>query len=60
MLVFNIMKIIITSKTEKGMKSTEKEIDSTVDEVMKIGLRTKGQIVGGRCYCDGTSIIIKK
>ena len=53
------MKIIITVKTGKGDKSTEKEIDSTVDELMNIALKMKGNIIGGRCYCDGTSIIIK-
>ena len=54
------MKTIITIKTEKGKNSTEKEIDSTVDEVMNIALKLKGNIIGGRCYCDGTSIIIQK
>lgn len=55
-----IMEIEVIVKTEKGNKSTEKEIDSTVDEVMKIALKLKGDVIGGRCYCDGTSIILKK
>ncbi|MBL7051527.1 MAG: hypothetical protein ISS01_00395 [Nanoarchaeota archaeon] len=54
------MEIEVIVKTEKGNKSTEKEIDSTVDEVMKIALKLKGDVIGGRCYCDGTSIILKK
>ena len=55
-----IMKTIIIVKTEKGNKSSEREIDSTVDEVMKIALKLKGNVIGGKCYCDGTSIILKK
>ncbi len=31
------MKIIITVKTGKGLKSTKKEIDKTVDTVLLIG-----------------------
>jgi hypothetical protein len=53
------MKTIITIKTGKGNKSTEREIDSTVDEVMKIALKLKGDVIGGRCYCDGTQIVLK-
>jgi len=54
------MKTIITIKTGKGNKSTEREIDSTVDEVMRIALKIKGDVIGGRCYCDGTSLILEK
>ena len=31
------MKIIITVKTEKGLNSTKKEIDKTVDAVLMVG-----------------------
>lgn len=46
------MKIIITAK--------DKDLDKTVDEVMNIANKIKGKIIGERCICDGTSIIIKK
>lgn len=52
------MKTIITVKTGKGEASTEKEIDKTVDEVMSIAFNTKGNIVGGRCFCDGTMVVV--
>jgi len=54
------MKTTITTKTGKGENSTEKEIDKTVDEVMRIGLRLDGKIIGGDVYCDGTSIILEQ
>jgi len=53
------MKLIITAKTEKGDKSSEKEIDRTVDEIMNLVLNIKGKIIGGRCYQDGSSVIIR-
>ena len=54
------MKTIITVKTGKKENSTQKEIDATVDEVMRLALKSKGDIIGGRCYDDGTSVIIEK
>jgi len=54
------MKIIITAKTGKGKKSNSKEVDRTVDEVMKIANKTKGKIVGKRCLIDGTSLVLEK
>ena len=53
-----IIEVIV--RTGKGKKSKEHEIDKTVDEVMKIGLRLKGKIVGGDVYGDGTSLVIEK
>lgn len=55
------MKIIITVKTGKGDKSTEKEIDKTVDVVLMIGELINKKFKGvqeGRCkiYPDGTSL----
>ena len=54
------MKIAITLKTGKGEKSTEKEIDRTVDEVMKISSKINGKIIGERCFCDGTQLVLEK
>jgi len=54
------MEIEIIVRTGKGSKSNEKEIDNTIDEVMKIGLGLGGKIVGGDVYGDGTSMIIEK
>lgn len=53
------MKIVITVKTGKGEKSTEKEIDKTVDTVLEIGSaldKKYGDFSYGRCrvYPDGT------
>lgn len=53
------MKTIITVKTGKGENSTEREIDRTVDEVMKTALEMGGEIVGGKCFCDGTQIVVE-
>jgi hypothetical protein len=52
------MIIEIKVKTNKGKRSSEVEIDKTVDEVMGIGLRLGGKIVGGDVYEDGTSLIL--
>jgi len=56
------MKIIITAKTGKGEKSTEREIDKTVDEVVKIAnlLKGKPKLIRPIFYPDGTSLIIEK
>ena len=54
------MMIEIKVKTNKDERSSEKDIDKTVDEVMKIGLRLGGKIVGGDVYCDGTSLVLEK
>ena len=53
-----IVEIIV--KTGKGSKSNEREIDKTVDEVMRIGLRLGGKIVGGDVFGDGSSLVIEK
>lgn len=57
------MKAIITIKTGKGSKSTQKEIDRTVDMVLDVGalLHKQHNFVEGRCKCmsDGTSLILK-
>jgi len=55
-----MMKIVITAKTGKGDNSTEKEIDRTVDEVVKVGELIKGEWVSCKLYPDGTSLIINK
>ncbi len=57
------MIITITAKTNKGSKSTKKEIDKTVDTVLMIGemvnKKFKGVQEGGcRCYEDGTSLVL--
>lgn len=54
------MKTIITIKTGKGGNSTEREIDKTVDEVVKIAEGIKGEWKGCRCMCDGTSLVVEK
>lgn len=59
------MKIIITVKTGKGEKSTEKEIDKTVDTVLEIGFildKRYGRFRYGRCrvYPDGTGLVLVK
>ena len=56
------MKIIITAKTGKGEKSTEREIDKTVDMVVNLANTIKGKpkFIRPIFYPDGTSIIIKK
>ena len=55
-----IMEIEVIVRTGKGRKSNEKEIDKTVDEVMRIGLRLKGKIVGGDVFEDGTSLVLEE
>jgi len=53
-----IIEVIV--RTGKGKKSNECEIDKTVDEVMRIGLRLGGKIVGGDVFEDGTSLLIQR
>ena len=53
-----IIEVIV--RTGKGKRSKECEIDRTCDEVMKVGLRLGGKIIGGDVYCDGTSIILER
>ena len=59
------MKIIVTVKTGKGLNSTKKEIDKTVDIVLMIGEMINKKLKGvenGRCkiYPDGTRITLEK
>jgi len=55
------MKLIITAKTGKKEKSTEKEINETVRFCMDfIEEHPNLDLVGCRCMCDGTSAIFKK
>ncbi len=54
------MIIEIICRTGKGSKSKEDEIDMTCDEVMRIGLRLNGKIIGGDIYEDGTSLVIER
>jgi len=57
------MKIIVTVKTGKGDKSTTRQIDRTVDQLMNIvghiekkkNFKTAHQ----RCYPDGTGIVLE-
>ena len=53
------MIVEIKVKTNKGKKSSEKEIDRTVDEVMRIGLMLESKIIGGDVFEDGTSLKLK-
>jgi len=59
------MNITITVKTGKGEKSTDKEIDKTVDTVLEIGSaldKKYGEFSYGRCrvYSDGTGLVMEK
>ncbi len=59
------MKVILTVKTGKGEKSTEKEVDKTVDTALKIGSildKKYGSFSYGRCkvYPDGTGLVMEK
>ena len=59
------MKIILTIKTGKGSKSTQKEIDESVDRVLDMGSYLNKKYKGfdcGRCrlFKDGTSLILEK
>ena len=59
------MKIIITVKTGKGLNSTRKEIDKTVDTVLLIGEMINKKLKGvreGKCkvHPDGTSLVLER
>ena len=59
------MKIIITVKTRKGKKSTEREIDKTVDILEKILFLIDDKFksykwIKCKAMCDGTQITLKK
>ena len=59
------MRIAITVKTGKGEKSTEKEVDKTVDTVLEIGSaldKKYGDFSYERCrvYPDGTGLVLER
>ena len=59
------MKIVITVKTGKEKKSTEKEIDKTIYTVLEIGSALDKKFDNfsyGRCrvYPDGTGLVMEK
>jgi len=58
------MKIIVTIKSEKGNKSTTKDIDKSVDIIEKISeymeLKLKAKMKETKCCRDGTSAVFEK
>ena len=58
------MKIIVTVKSEKGNKSTTKDVDKSVDLIEKISefveLKLKEKMKEVKCYRDGTSAVFEK
>ena len=58
------MKIIVTVKSEKGNKSTRKDVDKSVDMIEKISefveLKLKAKMKEVKCYRDGTGAVFKK
>ena len=58
------MKIIVTVKSGKGNKSTEKDVNKSVDIIEKISsyieLKLKGKMKEVKCYRDGTGAGFEK
>ena len=58
------MKIIVTVKSKKGNKSTEKDVNKGVDTIEKISefveLKLKGKMKEVKCYRDGTGAVFEK
>mgnify|MGYP001580376875 CR=1 FL=1 len=58
------MKIIVTVKSGKGNKSTEKDVNKSVDIIEKISsyieLKLKGRMKEVKCYRDGTGAVFEK
>ncbi len=58
------MKIIVTVKSEKGNKSTTKDVNKSVDIIEKISefveLKLKAKMKEVKCYRDGTSAVFEK
>ena len=58
------MKIIVTIKSEKGNKSTEKDVNKSVDIIEKISefveLKLKAKMKEVKCYRDGTGAVFEK
>jgi len=52
------METTITIRTGKGKRSTKKELDKTVVEVVNIAEKIKGEWVECKRYKDGSSITI--
>lgn len=57
------MKLIIIAKTGKGKDSSDKEIDKTVEIIenlmFDISKKTGLEISEGKCFCDGTQVILE-
>jgi len=58
------VKIIVTVKSEKGNKSTTKDVDKSVDIIEKISefveLKLKAKMKEVKCHRDGTSAVFEK
>ena len=58
------MKIIVTVKSEKGNKSTMKDVNKSVDIIEDISefieLKLRGRMKETKCYRDGTSAVFEK
>ena len=58
------MKIIITIKSEKGNKSTRKDVNKSADIAEKISefaeLKLKVKMKEVKCYRDGTGAVFEK
>ena len=58
------MKIIVTVKSQKGNKSTVRDVNKSVDIIEKVTefveLKLKGKMKEVKCYRDGTSAVFEK
>ena len=58
------MKIIVTVKSEKGNKSTVRDVNKSVDIIEKISefveLKLKAKMKEVKCYRDGTGAVFEK
>ena len=58
------MKIIVSVKSEKGNKSTSKDVDKSANIIEKISsyieLKLKAKMKEVKCYRDGTGAVFEK
>ena len=58
------MKIIVTVKSQKGNKSTVRDVNKSVDIIEKVTefveLKLKAKMKEVKCYRDGTGAVFEK
>ncbi len=53
------MEVVITARTEKGLRPTEEDIKRTMQEALQIAHLLGGQLIYGKGLTNGTQVVVQ-